>query len=451
MIHLESHRELFVDDFMLEKLDGANLKMCKPRIEEIPLAGGGYNTVIYESGLYRLYYKKTLNPKRTYTGNPWERVCYSESKDGVNFTKPDLGIINEKNGGFCNVILDETAFCHNFSPFIDNRSNVSAKERYKALAGIWHNNFKSIQDDDPTFPADFEAGLYTFASADGIHWQRTSKKPVITSVELKAFDSQNVGFWSESEDCYICYFRTWGPGGVKDGCRSIARTTSVDFINWSEPVHMHPNEKPEEFYTSQTAPYFRAPHIYLAFPTRFMRDRGDSTDILFMSTRGGNSFDRTFRDAIVRPGLDKTRWGNRSNYATLNLVPLDKKRMCFYMFTNRGVASQMVVFRTDGVSSLSAGWKGGTVLTKPFTFKGGKLELNYSTSVAGAVRCEMLAEDGSTLDGFSMNDCDFLVGDEISAYVSWRRGDLSTISGSPVRLKFELLEADVFSFRFVDI
>ena len=55
-----------------------------------------------------------------------------------------------------------------------------------------------------------------------------------------------------------------------------------------------------------------------------MPERGESTDILLMTSRPGQRgprFDRTFRGAFIRPGLDPARWGNRSNYTALNVVP----------------------------------------------------------------------------------------------------------------------------------
>lgn len=449
ILNIADHRELFVDHFLLEQLDNVHLKMHAPRIENAPPAGGAYNTVIHEAGCYKLYYRKSLTPEKGYTGNLGERVCFAESTDGIHFAIPDLGTGNAENKQTPNVIMDATAFCHNFSPFLDTRPGIPQNERYKALSGIWHNNFGRIRQDGGDLPADFKAGLYTFVSPDGIQWHRTSETPIIAS-KYKAFDSQNVAFYSESEGCYVCYFRTWGPGDYEKGLRSIARSTSVDFINWTEPEHTSANLYPEELYTSQTAPYFRAPHIALAFPTRFMRDRGSSTDIVFMSTRGGNTFDRVFRDAIVRPGLNKKRWGNRSNYASLNLVPLDHERMCFYMFSpDPDMHTQMTVFRTDGISSLSAGWGSGTAITKLFTFTGDRLELNYSTSASGSIKCELLGEDGRVLEGFSFDDCHERVGDEISAFIEWQGGSLKSISGLPVRLRFSLREADIYSFRFV--
>ena len=175
---------------------------------------------------------------------------------------------------------------------LDARSGVPSDERLKALAGVHKGG-----------------GLVAFKSGDGIRWKRLHAKPVITSGDF-ALDSQNVSFWSESERCYVCYFRSWNtPHGR---LRTISRTTSQDYIAWSKPVALEPNFPGEHLYTSQTHPYFRAPHIYIALPTRFHPQRGASTDIMFMTARGSRPYDRTFREAFIRPGLAPSRWGNRS-------------------------------------------------------------------------------------------------------------------------------------------
>ena len=99
-----------------------------------------------------------------------------------------------------NVILaKQPPLSHNFSPFLDTRPGVDQNERFKALAG--HPGFDRKKLD----------GLHSFASPDGIHWKKTSNEPVIPYQQSwsHAFDSQNVSFWSESEQLYIAYFRTW--------------------------------------------------------------------------------------------------------------------------------------------------------------------------------------------------------------------------------------------------
>ena len=118
----------------------------------------------------------------------------------------------------------------------------------------------------------------------------------------------------------------------------------------------------EHLYTSNTHPYFRAPHIYIAMPTRLVPGRGNATDILFMTSRGGSSYDRLFREAFVRPGQDPARWGNRSNYLALNTVPTGPAEMSVY----HALSGHRYVLRTDGFVSVHGGYRGGEMLTRAF-------------------------------------------------------------------------------------
>ena len=118
-----------------------------------------------------------------------------------------------------------------------------------------------------------------------------------------------------------------------------------------------------------------------------------------------------------------------------------------------------MALRTDGFSSLSAPWKGGTALTKPFIFEGNTLDVNYRTSAAGSLFVEITDEDGNTIPGFDRAACFPIVGDEISREVRWSAGidpetpvparySLSRLAGRPIRLRFIMKDADLFSFRF---
>ena len=87
--------------------------------------------------------------------------------------------------------------------------------------------------------------------------------------------------------------------------------------------------------------------------------------------------------------------------------------------------------------------------TKPLTFSGSQLTINYETSAAGRLRVEIQDEQGLALPGYSLDDCDPLIGDEIECTVSWQKGaDLAALTGRPVRLSFELKDADLYSIRF---
>jgi hypothetical protein len=110
---------------------------------------------------------------------------------------------------------------------------------------------------------------------------------------------------------------------------------------------------------------------------------------------------------------------------------------------------ERLLLRTDGFASASAPWAGGEMVTKPLTFTGKALEINYRTSAAGSVRVEIRDADGKPLAGFAAADCPEIIGDEIERVVAWQAGpDVGSLAGRPVRLRFVLADADLFSFRF---
>ena len=440
-IDIGSRLELFVDRFLVEKMSNVDFRLHHPQKLPLPKSPlvGYYSTVIKDGDLYRGYYR-SIDPgykgRKNYSGHPGEITCYAESRDGHEWTFPQLGLYKINGATKNNVILaGQPPFSHNFSPFLDTRPSVSTDERFKALAGHPGYNRKVKAD-----------GLHAFASSDGIHWRRTSKTPVIpfNASWHHAFDSQNVSFWSEAEQQYVAYIRTWKSRHGR--LRTISRTTSSDFVQWSKPVPMEPNLPGEHLYTSNTHPYFRAPHLYIALPTRFHPGRGDSTDILFMVSRAGStSYERLFAEALIRPGLDPARWGNRSNYAALNVVPTGDAEMSIY----HAKSGHRYILRTDGFISVRAGIEKGELLTKPLTFTGGKLVLNLSTSAAGSVRVEIQNPDGSPIPGFRLQDCSAIIGDKIEQTVKWKGNpDLRAWARKPVRVRFVMTECDIYSFRF---
>ncbi len=436
-----SRLELFVDDYLIEKMDNIQLRLQSPKSAGVCLTfdkpwegvSGAYTTVIKDDNIYRLYRRGGNGG----AGEASEIVFYAESKDGINWYRPRLGLYEIDGSSENNVILAGQRFVsHNFSPFLDTNPDVPTDQRYKAVAGMK------------------ESGLVAFVSKDGIHWEKLQEEPIIPRVSAENyFDSQNVAFWSSPEQCYVCYFRIlkkFDPNG--QSLRSIARSTSKDFIHWTKPVAMNPNLPGEHLYTNQTHPYFRAPHIYIALPTRFMAERANSTDILFMTTRSGEqNYQRKFKDAFIRPGLDPRNWLNRGNYAALNVVPTSPTEMSVYV-DRRGATPhylERMTLRTDGFVSVHADCQAGYLLTKPLTFTGKELQINFSTSAAGSIQVEIQDMDGQSIPGFALSDCSPIVGDAIKRTVKWGQdSDVSSLANKSVRLKFKLTQADLFSIHF---
>jgi hypothetical protein len=452
VIRLGSRHELFVDRFLIDTMTAATLTLERPHDEGVvlrfdkPWEGRfcGYATVIKDGSLYRLYYRGL--PSSGGDGSDREVTCYAESKDGIAWTKPELGLFAVNGSKANNIVLAGAApFSHNFCPMLDSRKDVPRAERYKALAGTGRS------------------GLVAFVSEDGLRWKKLRDKPVITR---GAFDSQNVPFWSEAEGLYLCYFRVF----VK-GVRRIARSTSKDFVSWTEPVLMEYGNRPiEHLYTNQTSPYFRAPHLYVGVAARFLPGRQvltaeeakainvdpdyfkDCSDGVLITTRGGDRYDRTFMEGFLCPGIGLENWVSRTNYPALNIVPTGSHEMSLYANQNYGQPTSHLrryTLRLDGFASVSAPFSGGELLTKPLTFAGKELVLNFATSAAGGIRVEIQDASGKALPGHALADAVETIGNETGRVVRWRSGsDLGALAGKPVRLRFVMRDARLFAMQF---
>ena len=107
--------------------------------------------------------------------------------------------------------------------------------------------------------------------------------------------------------------------------------------------------------------------------------------------------------------------------------------------------------RLDGFVSVSAPMSGGVLVTKPLTFSGPELHLNFATSGAGGIRVALRRPDGSPIPGFSIADCNEVFGDTLDRAVTWKSGsNVGRLAEKPVRLHFQLQDADLYAFQFVD-
>jgi len=445
-VDIGSRLELFVDNHLIQEMDNVRLQLHRPvqvPRPDSPLPRAHMVSVIKDGDLYRAWYRGG-NPDYdgpTFSGHPGETLRYAESQDGHNWYRPNLGLQEIRGNKDNNVVLaNMPPFLHNVMVFVDTREGVDPSERYKAVGGHPGSGNKRGTTKEGI-------GLYGFVSPDGFEWTNIGEIIPYRPEWRHAFDSPNVAFWSEAEQLYVCYFRTWiEPGGP----RTISRSTSPDFINWSDPVEMAPNLRGEHFYTSMTHPYVRAPHIYIALPTRFVplaRDSGhevrpNRTDVLFMTSRPGSiHYDRLFTEAFMRPGLNPDRWGNRDNFVASNVVQTGPAELSIYHRSG-----DRYVIRTDGFISVHAGSEEGNLTTKPLIYSGNRMEINFSTSAVGFVQVEMIDTNGNVVAKSQP-----MVGDAIDSPVVWPEGEaISQWSGKSMQIRFNLKEADLYSFRFTD-
>ncbi len=474
-IDIADRRELFVDSFLVQALEGEARQILHhpvPRevvlVSDRPWEGNGLNyvTVFQDGELYKMYYRGG-DYDRGVTSLHEQVYCLAISKDGIKWERPNLGLVEFGGSKDNNILLTEKDealgyICHNFSPFLDLNPDAPKSERYKAVGG------------GPLLP---------LVSPDGIHWKKATDKPIITE---GAFDSQNLAFWDSVRGQYRAYHRQFRSG------RDIMTETSEAFSSgWSKPVFLdYSPGRGGELYTNQITPYKRAPHIFLGFPTRY-EDRGLNpstrhlpqweyrqlrskisrregtavTEGLFMSSRDGAHF-HVFQEAFVRPGL-RTRdsWFYGDNYQNNGLVETRStlaedapNELSMYLTeatlqNGKPAKLRRYSLRMDGFVSINAPMKGGKLISKPIRFSGSKLLLNFSSSARGGIRVGFTNSSGKALAGYSLNDCPWIYGDFLTRRVEWGKSDkiiddVGSIAGQPVKLIFELKDADLYSFKF---
>lgn len=436
-----SFKQPLVDDYLIDRFTGsARLVAQKPTPREVVLTAdspwegntSAYYTILHDGAKFRAYYRGHHFDEAAKKPAHREVICYAESDDGIHFTKPNLGLF-EFNGYEQNNIVWNGPGCHNFTPFVDDnwRRNRRDDARYKALTFV-------------------KGGLLALGSPDGIHWKLLAEKPVITK---GIFDSQNLAFWDSSIRKYREYHRA-----LRNGVRDIMTSTSDDFLHWTEPEFLdYPANPPEHLYTNTIQPYPGSrsdlvPDIYIGFPTRFL-PKTEQTEPIFMVSRDGLTF-RRYADAVIPPTAPSNRDGNRSNYMAWGLVQLpgDKEWSVYAKeayYTGTGSRVRRFTYRRDGLVALAADKNGGEAVTRPLSFTGGKLFLNYRVATGGSLQIELQDADGQPIEKFAAAEFERLTGDSEETIATWTGGSrLAFLSNKPLRLRFILQDAELFAFRF---
>ena len=463
-LNIGSRLELFVDGYLIDSIEGIELKLHSPQPADTVLrfdkpwegVTSGSTSVVFQDGdIYRMYYRGSshkgyaleslLEPGEVVISEHPHTTCYAESRDGIHWSRPSLGLF-EFEGSTTNNIVWMGKGSPAFLPFRDPNPEAPAQERYKAVG-----------------PARWKKsnGLFAFTSPDGIQWKQMQEEPILTD---GAFDSPNLAFWDIVNERYVAIYRDF-----VNGVRTIKTSTSNDFKDWTPgKFGKFGNAPSEHLYTNATQPYFRAPHIYLAFPRRFLpwktmgpfteAHAGGCSDVIFMSSRDGFHWKRQL-EAFIRPGREIRNWSHRSNtpgWGILETAPDEISLFINRHYTFPSNHLERMVIRTDGFISANAPYAGGELLTKPLIFEGSSLVLNFATSAAGSIRLEIQDAEGRPLPGFSLEDSPLIWGDEIEHTVRWERSHanatsekpLARIAGKPIRLRFVMKDADLYSMRF---
>lgn len=479
MIYLKKgQREVFWDNYLIdEEKTTAKLTLNHPHKREIVSVfedmwegdSCGYYTIFKDGDIYRMYYI-AIRSKVVFEGedNMAQPIyaCYAESCDGLKWTKPNLGIVSLGGITENNIIMDDRyGVLDCFFVFKDENPECPESEKYKAVV--------RRKTGKPGLAND---SLWCYVSSDAIHFDEGW-----CMHSCGAFDSLNTAMWDERAGKYRCWFRGFHDPTdwcITAGKRDIRYMESTDFKNWSEEVRIDIHS-PYDFqlYTNHIGRYYRVDNIFIGFPTRYierkewtdnyeqlcgkekrkLRMKNEAriglalTDCMFMTSRDGVAWERFDEEPFLRSGMENgINWVYGDSYPAYGMIETEtengEKELSIYVpegqWTHTTTKLWRYTIRLDGFASFKSGFEQKKIVTKPFTFEGEQLEINFSTSAAGGVYINFLDEDGNKIEGYE--SCEYF-GDTISRKINFEKS-LSELNGKSVRMEILLSDADIYSF-----
>lgn len=392
-------------------------------------------------------------------------VAYAESTDGVNWTKPNLGIVEYEGSKDNNLVglssLEGTVFR-------DERAPV--EERYCYITHLLEK----------------DGGMVRFHSPDGLRWKR-DQEPLMKF----GADSQAVTFWDERAGKYALYLRGWEQRADTYLYRTVVR---VDLPSLTSPLSVVPTDKSRrlwgkekpavidtefpqvlatdekdppnsDVYTISAQPYPLDPRWYVGFPSFFQRvdaRKKGCLDVQFIGSRDGFEWHRYDREPYASPGIIGSGSEGMVFMGPHLVVRGDELWQYgtgFYSIhgdsESRKHKTDGIIFRyvqrVDGFVSLDFGAGGGSAVTQPVKVDGLQLALNADTAVLGHLRVGLLDAEGKVIEGYGLENAEILRINSTKALVKWKGGsDLSLLKGRDVRLILKGERARLFSFYFTE-
>jgi len=472
--------ELFIDDYLVDSLDGARRQLNQPvkhkenpvLVKTKPWEEGtpGYGTVHYdaESKLFKMWYQGWKKTEGTSTG----LLYYATSKDGIDWDKPAL---DEEGTNLVQHPPIQGFQCPGI--FLDPTER-DPERRYKMLFSC---------NPDGTAKTWMTSAAF---SPDGIHWTPSEQTPLIPFS-----DTQICPFWDTRSQRYVAFLR-FGPPNT----RLISRTESEDFLHWSPKITVLRRTRMDsvqqtQFYQMEPLPYA---NVYLGIigayhneslkpipPDKPWTDRQDlqlafSRDGVIWKRVGGagamshaelnsdRNWSNATREAVFVPYGKRDKdwdWGYMTPYYTPEPIIINDQIYFYYAGSNakhwwtwtgdppkkdpnakppkKGVG--LATLRRDGFVSIDAGAEGGTMTTRMFLFLGDTLVVNADAS-KGSITIEALGADGKPIKGFGREASVSLTTDNVRHALAWKgHRDLHQLQGRPIRLRFHLTNARLFS------
>ena len=460
---LGSTRELFLDDYRIESASHVKrvvhpaittaapvLRADKPWEDSAYIYGSAFKI----GDTYRMWYTAYNDVAPNY------HMAYAESRDGLNWTKANLGLVDYKGSKENNLTPAAGTIAYN--------PDAPPERRYTSMG---------FQPGTPNKTL----GYYVWFSPDGMAWTRASDKPALFDGDVSNIAYDPVG------KQYIAtikkrMFTARTPGTYE---RAAFVSTSVDAITWTSPRLAVEGDYADDGAAEAIGgieaqiygmPVARYESTYVGFPWVFSIldfTEGESAaagegpiDVQLASSRDLAHWSRPVRAPVIAPGAPGA-WDAGTHYTASNILVEDDRILMYYAAFNNGHGggdtkdprrgknighSGLATWRRDGwvsISNVSTEGLGeaGQVVTKPIVLDGHTLHVNALVRDKGSVKVEVLADDGSAIAGYTAADAVPITGDQLKATISWAGGkSISDLSKKTIKLRFLVANADLYSY-----
>jgi hypothetical protein len=531
VIRIGSVPQLFLDDAVIERLDRCRRRVHRPvRSPRNPVvapekpweAGPGHNgaylfggTVLFDERerRYRMWYRTSemgrTAPTAARGGEDVDtiggaiaeggyRCCYAESDDGLDWRKPDLGLVGYEDESATNILppgAGGSRFIRRPNLLVDY-DDPDERRRYKmAYADEVDGTWLLRRADSP----------------DGIRWQMPLGGAQL-GPQPPYYPLGILMGWDSRHERFVHFHRKVAPGRRVDvdgrkvrSEAAIAMSASEDFERWELQADVdlrgeavdppawdigHAGMLTAFPYTDDlyvgfldTATTWAAEDIPPDAWPAMQLDHEEHRPELVVSRDG----ERWTRVAPHWPFVTRGLPGTWDSQFVVLSRPIIRDDDILIYYTGRnltcgvqhaghpqvdllgrvvagnsmGYAIGLATLRRDGFASIDGDEPAGTLTTVPFRFTGDRLVINARAperafgepqdraTPFGALTAAILDATGSPVSGLGHGDCDSFTGDAIRHVVTWTGDpDLGRLEGEEIRLQFTLRNAALYSFRF---
>lgn len=393
-----------------------------------------------KTGTWQMWYQVSIvDPKqeeKTAYG-----IAYAESKDGITWTLPKLGLYEWQGTKENNIVWTGFKGKRASSPFL---LDIPEKDR----KGFRH--IMLYRDSD---------GMHLIGTQDGIHWDRKSDLRIC---HLHS-DTENAIVWDARRQEYVMFcrakhvYRTFQGNILDTGeSRRIARMTSKEL--WTEwqgepqnilvPDNLDAKDGFDCFYGMPVRIYGG---IYWGFLWPFKTNTDIHTELAF--SRDGIAFDRLLeRPKLIELGKEGA-WDDGMVFGGYQWAEVGDEWWMYYSgwdgpheSRTRKPGIGLVKLRKEGFISMHGPQSGGVLVTRTLKWPGGNLVFNADAH-AGEIKVRLTDARRKVLPGFDYDDCVPIKDDSVRQRVTWKDKSIASLAGQALRLEIFLRNADIYTLR----